>query len=139
MTLISVSVPTDLVTAPQKIAPSKLTKHHWPTLSGGLILPWEGMIMVTYKSFSYKYVIFRNKLKKLYSLQETFFSLKYEHILYLIMVSNNLDTNAWKYDLKLSFHFFFDSTNLPQLWENDPARIWAHLYVSVICKMLHKI
>ena len=50
--------------------------------------------MVTYKSFSYKYVIFRNKFKNCIPYKIHLFSLEYEHILYLTMVSNNLDTKA---------------------------------------------
>ena len=48
-------------------------------------------------------------MKKLYSLQDTSFFPKNMNISYIsIIVSNNLDTNAWKNYLQLSFHLFLD-------------------------------
>ena len=48
-------------------------------------------------------------MKKLYSLQDSSFFPKNMNISYiLIIVSNNLDTSAWKNDLQLSFHLFLD-------------------------------
>ena len=48
-------------------------------------------------------------MKQFYSLQDTSFFPENMNISYiLIIVSNNLDTDACKNDLQLSFHLFLD-------------------------------